>query len=428
MVRRKQSDDEAMDKKALLNELKIDRDDASGGRKPLKWLVAIAVVGGIAFVGWAFGRPYLAGTDAVAADVRTVLVRTSSAATPGGSVLDATGYVVARRQATVSAKTTGKVMEVLIEEGMTVEEGQLLAVLDASIPEARLALSESQLASARALVDEIRVDIRQAALDYSRTRDLAERDLASQADLDRARLMLQGLNARLKRTERDIEVADKALAVQRREVDDMRIRAPFGGVVIAKAAQPGEMISPISAGGGFTRTGICTIVDMDSLEVEVDVNEAYINRVYPDQPVTVTLNAYPDFPIPAGVIATIPAADRNKATVRVRISFRDRDPRILPDMGVRVAFLEEDDPATETPAAKILVPRTAVASAEGSRYVWVVSDLGDGRGAVAKRTVVVGRSEGSRIQVTAGLSDGERIVATPVEPALRDGDQINLIQ
>jgi len=321
-------------------------------------------------------------------------------------------------------------MEVLIEEGMTVEEGQLLAVLDASIPEARLALSESQVASAQAFVDEIRVDIRQAALDYSRTKDLAERDLASQADLDRARLVLQGLQARLKRTERDIEVAGRSLAVQRREVDDMRIRAPFGGVVIAKAAQPGEMISPISAGGGFTRTGICTIVDMDSLEVEVDVNEAYINRVYPDQPVTVTLNAYADFPIPAAVIATIPAADRNKATVRVRIAFRERDPRILPDMGVRVAFLEEGEPAAKAPAPALLVPKAAVASAasaEGSRYVWVVSELSDGRGVVARRDVTVGRSEGSRIQVTSGLSNGERIVAAAVETALRDGDEIDLI-
>lgn len=416
-----------MDKKALLNELKIDRDDAAGGRRPLKWMVAVAVIGGIAFVGWAFGRPYLGGADLAAAEVRTVLVRATSTATPGGSVLDATGYVVARRQATVSSKTTGKVVEVLIEEGMTVEEGQLLAVLDASIPEARLALSESQLESARALVDEIRVDIRQAALDYSRTKDLAERDLASQAELDRARLVLQGLQARLKRTERDIEVAGRALAVQRREVSDMEIRAPFGGVVIAKAAQPGEMISPISAGGGFTRTGICTIVDMDSLEVEVDVNEAYINRVYPDQPVTVTLNAYPDFPIPAGVIATIPAADRNKATVRVRIGFRERDPRILPDMGVRVAFLEEGDATPEAPVEAILVPKTAVANAEGQRYVWVVSESGDDRGMVARRDVAVGRSEGSRIQVTAGLSNGERIVATAGESALRDGDEINLL-
>ena len=420
-----------MDKKALLNELKIDREKAPGGAKPVKWLVALAVVGGIAFVAWAFGKPYLGiGPDAV--EARTVLVRTTAAALPGSSVLDASGYVVARRQATVSSKTTGKVMEVLIEEGMTVEQGDLLAVLDASIPRARLALSESQLASAQAFLDEIRIDIRQAVLDLSRTNNLAERDLASKAELDRARLRVQSLQARLRRTERDIEVAERALAVQRRELEDMEIRAPFGGVVIAKAAQPGEMISPVSAGGGFTRTGICTIVDMESLEVEVDVNEAYINRVHPKQPVTVTLNAYPDLGIPAEVIATIPAADRNKATVRVRIGFVQRDRRILPDMGVKVAFLEEDAPAAEpiVGARAILVPKTSVANVEGKRHVWVVSESGGGRGTVERRDVTIGRGEGSRIQVTAGLENGERIVAAATEPALaglRDGDEITLL-
>ena len=419
-----------MDKKALLDDLKIDRDAATGGRKPLKWLIAVAVVGGVAFVAWAFGRPLLLPGAADAQAVRTVLVRASAPTAAGASVLDATGYVVARRQATVSAKTTGKVMEVLIEEGMTVEAGQLLAVLDASIPKARLALSESQLASEQASLDELRVNIAQAALDYRRNKDLAERDLASQADLDRTRLTLQGLQARMRRTERNIEVANRALAVQRRELDDMQIRAPFGGVVIAKAAQPGEMISPISAGGGFTRTGICTIVDMDSLEVEVDVNEAYINRVYPGQPVTVTLNAYADFPIPAAVIATIPAADRNKATVRVRIGFRERDARILPDMGVRVAFLEAEDAAAarETAAPTILVPRAAVAGSGANRHVWVVREAGAGRGVVARRDVTVGRAEGSRVQVTGGLEDGERIVAAADAGSapLRDGDEVAL--
>ena len=420
-----------MDKKALLNELRIDRENAPGGAKPVKWLVALAVVGGIAFVAWAFGKPYL-GIGADTVEVRTVLVRATAAAVPGSSVLDASGYVVARRQATVSSKTTGKVVEVLIEEGMTVEQGDLLAVLDASIPRARLALSESQLASARAFLDEIRIEIRQAVLDLSRTNNLAERDLASKAELDRARLGLQGLQARLRRTERDIEVAERAMAVQRRELEDMEIRAPFGGVVIAKAAQPGEMISPVSAGGGFTRTGICTIVDMESLEVEVDVNEAYINRVYPKQPVTVTLNAYPDLAIPAEVIATIPAADRNKATVRVRIGFVQRDRRILPDMGVKVAFLEDDVPAAEPAvgARAILVPKTSVASVEGKRHVWVVSETVGGRGTVERRDVTVGRGEGSRIQVTRGLENGERIVAAATEPTLaglRDGDEITLL-
>ena len=416
------------DKKALLNELRIDRDVPAATGKPLKWLVGLAVVGGLGFVAWAFGKPYLASA-APAPDVRTLLVRQTLAATPGSSVLDATGYVVARRQATVSSKTTGKVLEVLIEEGMTVEQGQLLAILDASIPEARLALAESQLTAARAQLDEIRVDIRQAQLDRERTSDLASRDLASRAELDRARLQVQALRARLARYEREIEVAERSLAVQRQELVDMEIRAPFAGVVIAKAAQPGEMISPISAGGGFPRTGICTIVDMDSLEVEVDVNEAYINRVYPGQKVAVTLNAYPNAPLAAEVIATIPAADRNKATVRVRVGFAERDERVLPDMGVRVAFLEaEVKPAANT-APRLLVPAQAVADADGSRYVWVIAKGGNGVSTVARREVQAGDREGSRIEITSGLRDGDRIVAAAAGAAagLRDGDRVNVL-
>ncbi len=257
------------------------------------------------------------------------------------SVLDATGYVVARRQATVSAKVTGKVVEVFIEEGMRVEAGQVLARLDASVPRAELALVESQLAASTAGLEETKVQIRQAELDLQRTQGLAQRKLASEADLDRAGLTLEGLRARLERARQDVVVAQRSVAVQRQLLDDMEVRAPFTGIVVAKAAQPGEMISPISAGGGFTRTGICTIVDMESLEVEVDVNEAYINRVQPKQPVAVALNAYPDERIPAEVIAIIPTADRNKATVRVRIALLEKNPRVLPDMGVKVAFLPE---------------------------------------------------------------------------------------
>ena len=187
----------------------------------------------------------------------------------------------------------------------------------------------------------MKVQIRQAELDLQRTQGLAARKLASQADLDRAQLTLEGLaGAARTRARRTWSLRERSAAVQRQLLDDMEIRAPFTGVVVAKAAQPGEMISPISAGGGFTRTGICTIVDMDSLEVEVDVNEAYINRVQPKQPVAVALNAYPDERIPAEVIAIIPTADRNKATVRVRIALLEKNPRVLPDMGVKVAFLE----------------------------------------------------------------------------------------
>jgi HlyD family secretion protein len=259
---------------------------------------------------------------------------------PAASVLDATGYVVARRQATVSAKVTGKVVEVFVEEGMHVTEGQLLARLDASVPLAELELAQARLALAQAASTELAVNRKQARLDLGRTTELASRQLASQADLDRDRLQVDSIEVRQVRARLEVEVARRGLEVQRRLLADMEIRAPFTGVVVAKAAQPGEMVSPISAGGGFTRTGICSIVDMDSLEVEVEVNEAYINRVRPAQPVTVRLNAYPDYLMPAEVIAIIPTADRNRATVRVRISLLEPDSRVLPDMGVRVAFLE----------------------------------------------------------------------------------------
>ena len=424
---------EKADKKALLNELRIDRQETAGGRRPALWFAAIAVVGGGAFAAWTFGVPILAATEVRA---ETVFAQAVVDVAAGDSVLDATGYVVARRQATVSSKTTGKVLEVFIEEGMTVQAGQLLATLDDSIPRARLQLAESQLEASRAALEEVRVNIRQAELDLNRTRNLADRQLASQAELDRNGLSLDGLRARLNRTERDIVVAERSLAVQRRQLEDMQIRAPFGGVVIAKAAQPGEMISPVSAGGGFTRTGICTIVDMDSLEVEVDVNEAYINRVYPKQPATATLNAYPDLRIPAAVIATIPTADRNKATVRVRIGFLQRDPRILPDMGVKVAFLEDGAGASPANAverdasvgASVTVPKSAVATSrqahtdEDQRYVWVVEDDIAGR-----RPVTVGKSQGSRLHIIDGLRAGERIIAAATDPALadlRDGARI----
>jgi RND family efflux transporter MFP subunit len=332
-----------VDKRALLDELKIDRGVAvdEQPRRPIRWFALIAAVAGIAFMAWYVVFPKADPAAVAAPVVATPVMTAPKPAAIEGSVLDATGYVVPRRQATVSAKTTGKVVEVFIEEGMRVQEGQVLARLDASTQRAELALSESQLASARSGLEEMKVQIRQAELDLQRTQGLAARKLASAADLDRVQLTLEGLQARLERQEREVVVADRAASVHRQLVDDMEIRAPFAGVVTAKAAQPGEMISPVSAGGGFTRTGICTIVDMESLEVEVDVNEAYINRVQPKQPVSVALNAYPDEHIPAEVIAIIPTADRNKATVRVRIALLEKNPRVLPEMGVKVAFLED---------------------------------------------------------------------------------------
>jgi RND family efflux transporter MFP subunit len=412
-----------MDKKALLDELKIDRNapraEGTVLKRPLPWFLMVALVGGVGFVAWFVDLP---GDDLL--PVKTAVAQSGGGAPAGSSVLDATGYVVARRQATVSAKVTGKVVEVYVEEGMAVERDALLARLDDSIPRAQLALAESQLSAARAGLDELDVERRQVQLDLERTEGLARRNLASQADLDRDRLDVEALIARLERTRREIVVAEQSVAVQRQQVTDMEIRAPFAGVVVAKAAQPGEMISPISAGGGFTRTGICTIVDMDSLEVEVDVNEAYINRVRAKQPVRVTLNAYPDYSIAAEVIAIIPTADRNKATVRVRIALLERDGRVLPDMGVRVEFLEaavaEEASAVVQPG--VLLPATSIT--DDGRYVFVVS--GD---RAERRMVVLGDREGARIRVLSGVEHGERVVAELNEDlllALADGGRLRL--
>ncbi len=413
-----------MDKKALLSELAIDRDsDASpSSARPLKWLLLIAVAGGAGFVALTGLLPI----EASPVEVRTAVAEKLAAVSAGDSVLDATGYVVARRQATVSSKTTGKVVEVLVEEGMYVEEGQLLAQLDDSITRAQLELSESQLRASRASLDEMMVQLKQARLDLERTSGLAERKLASQADLDRDTLTVEGLTARLARVEQELNVAERHADVQRQMLVDMQIRAPFAGVVIAKAAQPGEMISPVSAGGGFTRTGICTIVDMDSLEVEVDVNEAYINRVFPGQPATVALNAYPDVQIPAAVIAIIPTADRNKATVRVRIRILEPDDRVLPDMGVKVRFLDRTPSPAPVAEAGVLVPAAAVADAGDEAYVWVVSE-----DRVTRRPVVIAESHGGRLRIVSGLRSGERVVSVPgsasLDLDLSDGDRVQVV-
>ena len=393
-------------KAARLEELKIDRSaSAADGGRPIKWFVLIALGVGVGFVLWFCEMP--SGDDFV--PVKTAAARGLSSGTvaTSGSVLDATGYVVARRQATVSAKTTGKVVEVFVEEGLVVEEGQLLATLDDSVPSAQYELAGSRLASSRAALAELEVQIRQAELDLERTQGLADRNLASKADLDRDSLSVDALIARLDRARTDIVVAERSLAVQKQLLDDMQIRAPFAGIVVAKAAQPGEMISPVSAGGGFTRTGICTIVDMTSLEVEVDVNESYINRVRAGQPVQVTLNAYPDDRYPAEVIAIIPTADRNKATVRVRVGFVERDERVLPDMGVRVSFLDENAERETAPAppSGVLVPGSAVGQATTGTFVWVV----DGDQATRRR-VTTGVAEGGRVRVLKGLDRGERVI------------------
>lgn len=403
----------------LLERLRLDRGAARAprSRRPL------AVAGGVLVV--AAALVWMATARAGAPIVRTAVARAATEVPGGASVLDASGYVTARREATVSAKITGKVVEVLIEEGMRVDEGAVLARLDDTEARAQLGLAEAQLSAARAAVAEVRAQLEQAERDYVRQEALAQERIASVQALDAARAQRDTFRAKLVSAGEQIKVAAESVAVAKVQLDNTEVRAPFPGVVVAKAAQPGEMISPISAGGGFTRTGIGTIVDMDSLEIQVDVNESFINRVTAGQPVEAMLNAYPDWKIPGDVIAIIPTADRNKATVKVRIAIKEKDPRIVPDMGVRVAFLSatKTDGADAAPPAGVVVPTDAV-RAEGadSGVVFVYAD-----GKVERRRVALGRSSGGNHQVLSGVQGGERVVLSP-PASLADGDRVRLAE
>ena len=384
--------------KPSLEGLRIDRSgmkdrQGSGWKLWLSLAVVVLAVGGGA---WAWLRL----PDAV--EVRTATARLASSGAAAGAVLDASGYVTARRQATVSSKVTGKVTEILVEEGMAVREGQVLARLDDATARKQLALSEAQASSSQRALQEIEVRLREARLNQRRMRDLREKGIATQAQADAA----DALAARLEVQRQEVEVARRQVALHRQSLEDAVIRAPFAGVAISKDAQPGEMISPVSAGGGFTRTGICTLVDMKSLEIEVDVNESYINRVRDGQRAIAVLDAYPDWQIPARVITTVPAADRQKATVKVRLAFDQLDPRILPDMGVKVSFLSEEQarPAEEA-RPRVLIPRAAVRKGRGSEHVFIVQGE-----QVERRAIRTAPASGEDVAVVSGLSGGEQVV------------------
>ncbi len=404
-----------VEKSELLKQLQIDASarDGSGKRPWPALLIGIALLAAAGlWYAWAGGTVY---------SVRTATAQAVSGVQGTTSVLDATGYVTARRQATVSAKVTGQVTEVLIEEGQRVQAGDVLARLDARDAQAQLELARAQLAAARAQLNDLQLLLAQAQRDAARQNDLLARKLTSAQAADTARTLAASRAAALSTQQRQIEVAERNVALAQVNLDNTVITAPFAGVITVKAAQPGEIVSPFSAGGGFTRTGIGTIVDMDSLEIEVEVNEAYIGRVQAGQPVTSTLNAYPDWNIAGKVIAIIPAADRSKATVKVRISLDSDDARIVPDMGARVAFLEDSSTANDPAAARgVLVPDSALRTQGDAEQVFVLRD-----GKAQLRAVQLGQSYADLRQVLDGVNDGERVILAP--PAeLQHGDRVEL--
>ena len=401
----------------LLNSLKIDRSapPPPASRKGL-W-ITLAVVGVLllAVAGWfVFGRDK--GIEVRTAEV----VAIGNGGGGNASVLDATGYVVARRMATVSAKITGKVREVLIEEGQRVEEGDVMARLDPVDADAQRTLSASQVAAAESQIAGTQAQLKEAEANAARLGTLARQKLVSRAQFEQAVAQRDALRAQLSTLQRNAQVARNSLAIASNGVDNTIVRAPFAGVVIAKSAQPGEIVSPLSAGGGFTRTGIGTIVDMDSLEVEVEVGEAFIGRVKPGMPTEAVLNAYQDWKIPGKVIAIIPAADRGKATVKVRVGLDAKDPRIVPDMGVRVGFLEAAKPAETNAKPGVLVPAAAITQRGGKDVAFAINGE-----TVQQRSLTLGRTLGDDREVLQGLEGGDSVVLDPPEQ-LADGAQVRI--
>ncbi|MGK9143452.1 efflux RND transporter periplasmic adaptor subunit [Xanthomonas euvesicatoria] len=399
----------------LLKQLRIDRQRPATpppARRTGWILAAVILVIVLAAAAWWFTRRPVV-------QVQTAPVVAISAGSSSASVLDASGYVVARRMATVSAQVTGKVREVMIEEGMRVEQGQVMATLDPLDADAQRSLSASQLSAARSQVDNMQAQLAVANADATRLQSLVGAQLVSRSQYDQAIAQRDALRAQLQNAQRNVQVASDQLAIAGIRSDFNVVRAPFAGVVTAKAAQPGEIVSPLSAGGGFTRTGIGTIVDMESLEIEVEVGESYIGRVQPKMPVEAVLNAYPEWKIPGEVIAIIPTADRGKATVKVRVALKVKDPRIVPEMGVRVSFLEQAKPQQAAKPQGVRVPAAALVERDTRTVAFVVGE----HDTVSAHAVATGMVMGEDRQVLSGLAAGDSVVLNPPQ-TLKDGDKV----
>jgi RND family efflux transporter MFP subunit len=397
-----------------LSGLRIDRETENEAAR-LPWARILAAVAAVIVIAVIVVGVILSRTPV---DVEVAEARVASGA--AATVLNASGYVTPRRRATVAAEITGRVAAMLVEEGMKVEAGQVLARLDDAEWRARLGVAQAERDVALKSVAEIDASLSEARRALRRNREIAESGLVSDQALERSETEVKVLAARLDLARQQVEAAERRIEQAERNLENCTVRAPFAGIAVSKDAQVGEIVSPVSAGGGFTRTGISTIVDMESLEIEVDVNEAYIARVQPGQPVEATLDAYPEWKIPAKVRTTIPTADRQKATVKVRIAFDALDPRILPDMGVKVAFLASSQKKDASVAPRALVPQEALRKDEGKSVVFVVRD-----NRLERRAVQVGDTAGADVQIMAGIRPGETVVVRGPE-SLANGQRVRV--
>jgi RND family efflux transporter MFP subunit len=397
-----------------LGSLRID-DGKRRGRKTGKVLGLFAAILGLAVI--VTGAVFAFRNQTPVVEVATA----QKAAAGRPTLLNASGYVTPRRRATVAAKITGRVTGVFFDEGMHVPEGFVLARLDDSDVRRALDSAKADRNATEAQTADFQVQLKNAEIELHRAQELQAAGVQSQEALDNARTTADSLRAKIALTKQQVAASEARIQEAQQAVDNCVIRAPFDGIIVSKDAQVGEMVSPISAGGGFTRTGIATIVDMNSNEIEVDVNEAFIARVEPGQPVTAVLDAYPDWQIPSKVRTVIPTADRQKATVKVRISFLKLDPRILPDMGVKVTFLGEapvEKKGETAPAA--LVPPDAVHDDNGKKIVFIVKD-----GHLERRAVTTGGTRGTDLEIVAGLNAGDSVVVKG-PPNLRDGQAVEI--
>jgi RND family efflux transporter MFP subunit len=406
------------DKTHLIHQLRIDRSEReeSDTRHRKWWLPA-----GVAAVVIAAATVLLFARNS-AIEVSAAIAVAASASSAPTAILQATGYVTAEREATVSSQIQGQLTQVYVQEGEHVQRGQVLARLDDSTQRATLEQANAQVAASEAQLRQVQVQLAQARRDLARDQALIGQHLVSEQALETAQTQAAALAAQELSQRRAMAVARAGQQAAKVQEEYTVVRAPFEGVVVDKAAQMGETISPFFGGGGFTQTGIATIVDMTSREVDVDVNEAYIHRVSPGQPATAVLDAYPDWNIPAHVIAIVPTADKSKATVKVRIAFEKLDPKILPDMGVRVSFLQEKSgqasgPAAALPAGTVWVPASAVVQRDGRTFVFVI------QGERARAApVTAGASQGD-LRAVQGIASGAAVVQSP--PArLSDGERV----
>jgi RND family efflux transporter MFP subunit len=375
------------------------------------------IMAAILLIALAAGAAYFTRNSAPVVEVASA----QKAGSGPTALLNASGYVTPRRRATIAAKITGRVIGVYFDEGVRVKEGQILAKLDDSDVKRALDSAIADRNSTRAQIADYEVQLKNAELLVHRSKELQTAGVQSQEVLDNALTSADSLRAKIALTKEQVVASESRINEAQQAVDNTVIRAPFDGIVVSKDAQVGEMVSPVSAGGGFTRTGIATIVDMNSNEIEVDVNEAYIARVAPGMPVTAVLDAYPDWQIPSKVRTVIPTADRQKATVKVRISFLKLDPRILPDMGVKVTFLG-DEPKKEVGAIDPVasIPAAALRDENGSKIVFLVKDH-----KLERRAVKSGGTHGGDVEIFAGLVPGDMVV-TKGPTDLRDGETIQL--